>query len=830
MDFYDFSDIRAHGSCIAFVRDVLGVPVSSDNRCAAVWRDGRNPNSVALTDIEWYDHARKTGGGLVELCAAAKFGGNIQQAQEFLGQWLRLEPKTKTKRIEPSETRYKKLIDDGYSENARYYYTDDFGNVVHIVVKMTHPKKHKEFLQRTLTHWGVKGVDLVLYNRIAWKDSPWVVVVEGEKDVETLKAWGIPATTNAGGAEKWEERWNELFAGKDVVVCRDNDEAGRDHARIVMKNLARYAKSLRLVCPSIHHKGDVTDWRDGEGGTYESFMRLITSAVPVPMELAEGTEEEWAVHAAKKANQTRFCNTRSIIKTVDGVDKRVEEARTIQDLIDDVHIRFLGFPHKIGDSRLFDRDRDSGRVETIDSPASLFAWIGRKSGQTCHWGKVAGCVSKEELFEGLVQSAKRYESISKVPDWPRRSDVYYVHPAIPPADPEHRYFERLISFFNPANGASRTLIRTLFAAPIFYQRGIPRPCWIIDSEDGAGTGKTTMVELLAELYHGSPIKTSKQELAWDFKELTKRVISSEGRKSRILLVDNVIGKFDSDRFADMVTSTAITGKAPYGRGEEIRDNNLTYVITANSANCNNDIASRSYIIRVRKPKISTHWKEQVMTFISEHRMHIFADLLDILNSHEPFDRPAVSRFPEFETRILQAMAGCVEAYDEVCADMVEAKSESNLEEELAKQVEETIRYRLSEMGIHPETNIAFLRTGVIDKWLVDLGDRGVSIQEVRNLSKLGLLKNVNKTIKRFPANEYGKHEGLRRTGAMWVGENVVSEGGYVSISIVGIDGSGKPSVVKALVYEDDKMPFAVATEPAKKSFIEQPEQPLELDF
>lgn len=65
---------------------------------------------------------------------------------------------------------------------------------------------------------------------------------------------------------------------------------------------------------------------------------------------------------------------------------------------------------------------------------------------------------------------------------------------------------------------------------------------------------------------------------------------------------------------------------------------------------------------------------------------------------------------------------------------------------------------------------------------------------------------------------------------MWVGENVVSEGGYVSISIIGIDGAGKPSVVKVLAYEDDKMPFAVAKETAKKSFIEQPEQPLELDF
>lgn len=816
MKFYRFDDIRTAGSCEEFARAALGARVDG-GRCAAVWRGGDNPLSVAIDKDRWYDHVAKEGGGILELCAKAKFGGDIQQAQEFLGDWLRLTPARQTSHVEPTNTKYDKLVADGYAEAARYYYQDLSGRTVHMVVKLAHPKKGKEFLQRTVERWGVKGVDLILYNLTGWAHSPWVVVVEGEKDADTLVSWGLPATTNCGGAEKWLESYNSWFDGKDVVVCRDNDDAGRDHARVVMRNLARHAKSLRLVCPSSTQKGDVTDWRDKEGGTVEKFMKLVKAAQPVPPDLAEGTEEEWAVCAAKKQNKKPFKNTVSVVKTIDGLDKRVEKARPIGDLIEDVHTRFMGFPRKIGDSRLFDHDRDSGLIEPIDSSAALFAWIGAKSKQLCMWGRTSGCVSKEELFEGLIQSAVRYESVSSVPDWPRRHDVYYTHARIPEADKHHAYFKGLVDFFEPANEASRTLIKTFFAAPIYYQRGIPRPCWIVDSEDGPGTGKTTLVEILAELYDGTPIKTCSQELSFDFKELVKRIISSEGRKSRILMVDNVTGTFKNDRFAEMVTSADITGKAPYGRGEECRANNLTYVITANSANCNNDISSRSYTIKLKRPKASASWKKRLFAYLTSNREMIFADMIDILNRHKPFDRQCVSRFPEFEELVLQAFCEDEAEYDTVCADLTDTRSEVNTEEELARQVEEVFRYRLQELPVTPEDNVVFIRSGVIDRWFADL-DGGVNMQGVRNLAKIGLLPNIDKSVKRFPLNDHGQNKGLRRSGVMWVGEAVErNTAAMSSVVIIGVDGSGRPAVIRAVISEWV----------SKKNIFEHPKKALE---
>src|SRR5436853_2060705 len=48
-----------------------------------------------------------------------------------------------------------------------------------------------------------------------------VFVVEGEKDVETLRGQGVPATCNPMGAGKWWESFNDFFRNADVVICGD---------------------------------------------------------------------------------------------------------------------------------------------------------------------------------------------------------------------------------------------------------------------------------------------------------------------------------------------------------------------------------------------------------------------------------------------------------------------------------------------------------------------------------------------------------------------------------------------------------------------------------
>ena len=86
--------------------------------------------------------------------------------------------------------------------------------------------------------WNLKGVALRLYRQddlMAAKPSQ-VVVVEGEKDVETLRGVEVLAVTNHGGAGKWRAAHTGALVAagvKTVVVVPDADEPGREHGNKV---------------------------------------------------------------------------------------------------------------------------------------------------------------------------------------------------------------------------------------------------------------------------------------------------------------------------------------------------------------------------------------------------------------------------------------------------------------------------------------------------------------------------------------------------------------------------------------------------------------------
>ncbi|MBE7193339.1 MAG: AAA family ATPase [Gordonia polyisoprenivorans] len=74
-----------------------------------------------------------------------------------------------------------------------------------------------------------------------------VYVVEGEKDVHTLRAHGHVAVSSAQGAGKAHlADWSPL-TGRDVVVVADKDEPGRRHARQVAERLDGSARTVTVV-------------------------------------------------------------------------------------------------------------------------------------------------------------------------------------------------------------------------------------------------------------------------------------------------------------------------------------------------------------------------------------------------------------------------------------------------------------------------------------------------------------------------------------------------------------------------------------------------------
>ena len=101
----------------------------------------------------------------------------------------------------------------------------------------------KGFKQRRKTAsgewaWNLKGVALRLYRQddLMAAGAAEVYVVEGEKDVETLRQHDLLAVTNHGGAGKWRKAHTAALVAAgctSVTIFPDDDEAGRKHGEQV---------------------------------------------------------------------------------------------------------------------------------------------------------------------------------------------------------------------------------------------------------------------------------------------------------------------------------------------------------------------------------------------------------------------------------------------------------------------------------------------------------------------------------------------------------------------------------------------------------------------
>jgi len=153
---------------------------------------------------------------------------------------------------------------------AIYDYTDVGGNLLYQVVR----RSDKSFLQRRPDGrggwvWNIKGTPRVLYNLPYVASTPmedWVFIVEGEKDVDNLRALNIAATTNSGGAGKWHQVADDsVLHGRQVAIIPDNDDPGREHAQQVAHALhgkAKVVKVLELltIWPEAPSKADVSEY------------------------------------------------------------------------------------------------------------------------------------------------------------------------------------------------------------------------------------------------------------------------------------------------------------------------------------------------------------------------------------------------------------------------------------------------------------------------------------------------------------------------------------------------------------------------------------------
>ena len=161
----------------------------------------------------------------------------------------------------------------------KYDYVDAGGELVFQVVRYA----PKDFRQRRPAPgggwvWNLQGVELVPYRLPELIASREVVVVEGERDVEALAALGVVATCKPQGSGKWPAELSPWFAGKDVLVLADNDDAGRKFAAATAAGLAPVAQSVRWAdaFSDMAPRADVSDFVEG-GGDVSKLLDSVRS-------------------------------------------------------------------------------------------------------------------------------------------------------------------------------------------------------------------------------------------------------------------------------------------------------------------------------------------------------------------------------------------------------------------------------------------------------------------------------------------------------------------------------------------------------------------------
>jgi hypothetical protein len=192
---------------------------------------------------------------------------------------------------------------------ATYDYTDESGTLLFQVVRFP----NHDFSQRKPDGaggwiWKTRDVRKVLYHlpeliaaRRTNGHAPRIYIAEGEKDVDRMRTqWGVVATTNPGGvigtkkedAKKWLPEFDNYFAGADVVILPDNDDAGRacrDHRRPPDK-IAAIVRVVEL--PGLPDKGnDISRWLDLYPDATQSDLETIIDGVEPLVETEQPNQQ-----------------------------------------------------------------------------------------------------------------------------------------------------------------------------------------------------------------------------------------------------------------------------------------------------------------------------------------------------------------------------------------------------------------------------------------------------------------------------------------------------------------------------------------------------------
>lgn len=168
---------------------------------------------------------------------------------------------------------------------AEYIYHDETGAPILKKIKMREADggKYCYWMHYKGNAWikGRNSIEPPLYT--VGQLGHGVILVEGEKDVETFKTLNAASVSLPDGAEsKWLPQYSDALRGRQVFIIQDNDKPGKQFAQRQAKELQGVASCVKVidlttVWPDMPEHGDATDLIEhmGQAAGWEAIKKLI---------------------------------------------------------------------------------------------------------------------------------------------------------------------------------------------------------------------------------------------------------------------------------------------------------------------------------------------------------------------------------------------------------------------------------------------------------------------------------------------------------------------------------------------------------------------------
>ena len=135
-----------------------------------------------------------------------------------------------------------------------------------------------------------------------YNDEKYIIWCAGEKDRIQLKQQGFNCCTVTSGEGIFRAEWVPLFKNKEVFICLDADETGRNASLSIAEKLYKVAKIRIVELPAeVGDKGDVSDYFVTLGHSPTEYQQLLdkSSRYKDDTPINDSDEEVHEVHLSE---------------------------------------------------------------------------------------------------------------------------------------------------------------------------------------------------------------------------------------------------------------------------------------------------------------------------------------------------------------------------------------------------------------------------------------------------------------------------------------------------------------------------------------------------